>query len=1045
MAANGYTPSFTLPAEISTDNTTTEVVQQQTFLDGSSSQEVGAFFVPPSATITEHGMDISHFFERPILVTSWEWDDGSDFFQTLSPWYSYFTADAIRPKLLGFSRLTADLEVEFRLNGSPFRFSQLLSSYRPLFNSQKTTSTGPRSLSDYSGGYLPEDGCSIAGTSLAAATGSSDYSILARSQRQCCYMDIAKSEGCKMILPFIHPFNALRVNAMPTSDALRASSLFGQELYSMGTIMVESLSTLRNMQTSTTAGVTIDVFVRAVNARAWLSSGVATVEPQGSERLPSQSASSVATTASFFKKVPVIGSYATLAETLATAGGKLLEFFGYTPRPDTTLPQYVTGYSYPVESSVTFPKKVRNLGLDHNNTLVVDPAVVAGSSEDQLAFTSFCAHPTLLFRTYFGSSVGVNDSIAFLPVSPFHYRSSLVTDPDAPNMRRVQMTPASLAAVNFRYWRGTMCVRFHVIKTQFHRGRLRVTWEPELGDSKGTAIATTSTVHEGYQQMLNWDLSASDSLTVKVGFGSRKGRLTVPRLGVPGLTDNTFITNTEASPTTIGNASITLDNYEDYFNGFLRLSVLNKLQAPDVSYPLPIMVHVWYEDMEFYDPLENGPTLSTFASIDPISSTLPTSTSSYYGTVFSSEDVENLMTRRLVYDTLYPQGVDDEDLPPVILTLLAQGDEEFTFQPTTTVEDAVYEGEKVGSLRSLLQRDVYYDTLEFEIPRNTAQPSIASSLTSMSVDTPPTLVTAILPMYPHPFGTTSPLRSTSQTINVTNPGYEFTGTGGTVRTFYPNMARTNLFPLLRECFIGFRGSYNWKFIPLAESGTRVSMMSASRANFTHGSYNRVGSIPRNIRVAPFSTTPEYTTNGPSFSGSETSLIAPIIYDTGGCTTGVNLGFRNVYLNASNKLTSIRRFFNSYFGSCASGTLVVDTKEQRTLGIRMPYFSSARFFPGSTTGWMNGNSNAELAQNIRFTALTEGSPRSMIGGFTYAASGGTAASNTNTTTINGPIRAFVAFAAICSAGDDISFGGFVSVPALYLTSASVFTDSSNDNT
>lgn len=74
-------------------------------------------------------MDISHFFERPILVQTYEWDDGTDFFQTMQPWYSYFSHAAIRPKLLGFSRLTSDLEVEFRLNGSPFRFSRILASY----------------------------------------------------------------------------------------------------------------------------------------------------------------------------------------------------------------------------------------------------------------------------------------------------------------------------------------------------------------------------------------------------------------------------------------------------------------------------------------------------------------------------------------------------------------------------------------------------------------------------------------------------------------------------------------------------------------------------------------------------------------------------------------------------------------------------------------------------------------------------------------------------------------------------------------------------
>lgn len=1011
-----------------------ETHQQQAFIDAAPFLESDAAFIPTKATVTENGMDISHFFERPILVQSWEWDDNMSFAEQISPWYSYFSHASIAPKLLGFSRLSADLEVEIRINGSPFRFSQILASYRPLFSLYKTRGNDPCSLSDYSGGYLPEDGCIVAGTTLKVFSGGVGFTILARSQRQCTYLDVATSTGGKLVLPFVHPFNALRVNNMVGTDVTNRGTLFGQELIAMGTLHLESLATLRNMQTATTAGVTIDLFVRAINARAWLSSGVATAIPQGQERKPSQIASSIASVASVFKYIPVIGSYATLAETIAGASSRVLQFFGYTPRPDITLPQYVTGYSFPVESSVTFPKKVRNLGLDHANNVVVDPAVINGDSSDPLALASFCARPALLCRTYFASALNVDDPIMILPIAPFHCITELQTSAELPNVRRVQMTPCALAAMNFRYWRGTMCVRLQTIQTSFHRGRLRVAWEPEIGDNTSNSQADLVAKYEGYQQILNWDLSATQAVTMKIGFGSRKGRLTVPRLGTPGLTDTSFITNTEANPTTVASSSITVDNYEDYFNGFLRVSVLTKLQAPDVTYPLPIMVHVWYEDMEFYDPLENGPSLATIDAINSVISNFPTDSSTYYGTVCRGEDIENLMTRNLCPDFYYPQG----EMEP-------QGEDIFTFQPTTEVEEAVYEGEKVGSLRSLLQRDVFYDTISFEIPRVESQPDIASSLCSANVDTPPTMCIRMLPTYPYPFGTVSPSRTSTQTLNVVNPAFEFTGTGGNKRTFYPSMARTNLFPLIRECFIGFRGSYNWKFVPIIESGCRVKVMTATRANFTHSSYSKIGSFPRNKRVSPYSGTAEYVGNdGPGFQNADSSAIIPIVYDTGTVLAPPNLGIRDVFNGTVNKLSSIRRFLNAYLGSFASGSLVVNSDEQRTLGIRMPFFSNIRFLPGSTTGWMNANSNAELAQNIRLTIITEGADRLNAGASGYAASTAVITAAKNFTPFNGPSRAFVSVAAICSAGDDISFGGFVSVPALYLTSATVFTDSSTTN-
>ena len=161
------------------------------------------------------------------------------------------------------------------------------------------------SQSRYTGVYLPEDGVQF-NTLSVNPTGSTDFTLMARSQRQCAYINISRSEGCVLELPFIHPFDCLRVNSMMGTFAADSNTLFGQELASMGTLTLESLAKLRNMQTASTTGVTIDYFISAYNVKAWLSSGVATVTPQGMELKPSKIASSVASVASIFRNVPVI-------------------------------------------------------------------------------------------------------------------------------------------------------------------------------------------------------------------------------------------------------------------------------------------------------------------------------------------------------------------------------------------------------------------------------------------------------------------------------------------------------------------------------------------------------------------------------------------------------------------------------------------------------------------------------------------------------------------------------------------------------------------
>jgi len=174
-------------------------------------------------------------------------------------------------------------------------------------------------------------------------------------------------------------------------------------------------------------------------------------------------------------------------------------------------------------------------------------------------------------------------------------------------------------------------------------------------------------------------------------------------------------------------------------------------------------------------------------------------------------------------------------------------------------------------------------------------------------------------------------------------------------------------------------------------------------------------------------------------GFSESMVQPLTYDTGpsyAMTSANTIGTRGIYYSIQNKLTDITRFLNGYLGSFASGSLAVFSNEQRTLGIRMPFFSNTRFHPGSTTGWMNANCNSELSQNIRLTVVTEGTPN-LIATAAVGARDSPYTSNDWNVIMNGPTRSSIVIAAICSAGDDISFGGFVSVPTLYASSQTAF--------
>lgn len=988
-----------------------------------------------SRTITTNGMDVSHFFERPLLLHTYEWDDNTQFFQTLQPWL-YFSHPAIAPKLRGFARLKADLVVEIRVNGSPFRFSQALVSYRPLFQRVKLTNDTtpmPVPFAEFSGGYLPEDGFQV--KALANdPSGWSNATLMARSQRQSAYVDVASSRGVTMSLPFIHPHDALIVSNLvsDTSSATPDRTFFYQSLASMGTLTIESVANLRNLQPPTAVGVSIDIFVYAKNVTAWLSSGTASLNPQGDELVPSKVLSVMVPVADLFKSAPVIGPLATVASLVMSTSSKVLQFFGYTPRPDISMSNRVVLSSSFNEPSVTAPRKVQSLSLDHNNAISIDPNLI-GSNADELAFRNFCSRSALTMRAYFGSSCTVGDAIAVLPVTPMQYTSTAIGGVSSPAMRRFQMPPYALAAMQHRHWRGTMVFDIRAVKSQFHRGRLRVSWEPDIANPLLTeSHVTLATLVEGYTQMATWDLDATDNMVFKVGFAASTGRLTVPPLGRPslGTSNETWITNTESNSGPITYGNLTLDNYRDYVNGFLRISVLTRLQAPDASYPVPLLIHTYYEDLELYDPTDNGPNLQAISS--GYSTEGQPSLEDYnYGTLMAAGDTVNLAVRQLVPDTLFPQG--DEGTVHI-------------FQPPSSEPEGIFEGEALGSLRALLMREVYYDTLAFEVPRAYDLPDGSDTARVASVYTPPAIITALLPAYPHPYGTSGPIRSSTVTLNTTTPGYKFQGTDGVDRVYAPSLVRTPLFSIIRECFVGFRGGYNWKFTPLTANGSRITALMASRRSFV-GVGDTVGSYPRMGRISPYSTIGRVkipnTDSGPSLEVQRWANITVADFNTGTTDTLFSAALRNVRNATKTKLSYIRSLLNVSMGNFASGTISSLGSLDKTVGCKLPYFGRTRFLPGSSTGWCHSNSNAELAEGIRLTIVTEGADVN-----TRPSHWGSSMDPMQQLAfkcISGPARAYVSVAVSCCPSDDVSFGAFVNVPTLYLTASNPFSDTSSVDT
>lgn len=944
-------------------------------------------------SITENGMDISHFFERPINIQTYEWDDETSFFEVVSPWYDYFKNTTIRQKLRGFSRMTCEgLELEFRVNGSPFRYSSVLASYRPLFCYVKRLAiVGELSTAyygipnaEFSGGHIWQDGVEDPGTQkdiLANETpiGCTLGSLICRSQRQHVYLDVASSSGGKMVLPFIYPKEAIELDYTDAQgnflEDYMIFSYFMRTLRGLGTLHMESLAPLRTLQAATTAGCTIQLYAKPVGVKAWMASGNAAYSVQGLTSTISSMWSSVVRTA------PVAATTQQIDR--ATEGD------GHMP------------------TIMELAKK---------------KAIVA-------LFDWSTTNPTGL-------------GLLGLPIHPVHrVRTSRTSPTDIPS-RVYNMTPACFAALNYRMWRGTARVTLKAMASTFHRGRLRVAWDPQVVTCSSTTMQSENGLKpvDPHSQCFIWDLASSSQVTFDIGFASSMSKLSVPPLNcVGGATGNySYVTNAGGY---LPLSDFSLDNMRDYFNGILMVYVENVLQAPVASI-VTIAVEMSFPDLQLYD------TTSQTCTMDMMSSSSATYGCNYSTNVYAENQVydesyaviPNASTRGHAIDEYIPQGVGT-----VPNTLDKEEKIDFVFQPPTSVPN--FDNSTREDLHSLVVRELTYDTHTFEVPlmQEYGSGTVANNKKATGFYYPPYLIKAMMPAIPGNFGTTSPCRGVSYDLDRDSGGkYAYAVTMDSVeRDLVPNLARTHFAMILKECYVGYRSTFRWRFTSLGNNGVDIEYMAVERSNAmlnnTSGTTGRSGSYPVDRLNAPYALYPNLVSDSsfPSMAYPNNVFIRPLMFNQGSTVTQLSSDLDYpAWVSRSgltgskfgvNTIMELRKRVNAFVGSFYTGGVFCHGSVN-SVETQIPYFAKTRFLPSSCLAWAFSDSNQESTTQMVLTVLSKSKSSGVTStGLDNAGNVGEAWSIYS----NFPKRATLNVVSSVSPGEDFEVYYFTNIPSIHL--------------
>ena len=586
---------------------------------------------------------LADFFSRPIRTRSFSWSPSTTLFQTWNPWQDFFTQSRVINRINNFNNLRCKLCVKIIVNGNGFYFGRALVSYVPFtvaddFTVQRafftqdlveasqrpkifinpTTSEGGElclpfiwngnALSIPASDWTDMGQLTLASFSaLKHANGSTDpITITVYSWAEDVVLSVPTSVSSGELVPqcglraIIEDFEederppratfrytedetVVRLPNLPAADAADLQ-YFLLDAFGIGTANRDVTLFEPQPRTRSPSSVATDL---AVNLSPQAGSD------EYGQGVISKPASIIAKAAGALVKAPVIGAYALATQMAASAVSSIASIFGMS-RP-TNLDQVGYYRTTPLGNlaNTNIPDSCQRLSLDAKQEVTIDPRVVGMGGDDEMSIASIVTRESFLtqFTWVKGQNAG-NTALIQLDVTPVIWNPlSLGTYPE------IHMPACCFAALPFNQWHGTMKYRFQVLSSNYHKGRLRVVYDPYGFGS------TEPDFNTNYNYII--DLEHENDFTMSVGWGTNRPFCNINH---PGLT-----TPVEFPPWLLDTNAANVGGPST--NGVLRVYIVNELTTPNDVPNNDVIVNVYVsagDDMNFQNPSENLQTYTYF-------------------------------------------------------------------------------------------------------------------------------------------------------------------------------------------------------------------------------------------------------------------------------------------------------------------------------------------------------------------------------------------------------------------------------------------------
>lgn len=613
-------------------------------------------------------IELEKYLSRPVLIKTHTWaeTDTAPTYTQWNPWYLFFNSTPIKNKINNYGFINCKLKLKFVINASPFYSGAMAFCYSPLLNYRTSTIIADASQAE----------------------------VMEYSQQPKVWVFPQTNQGGEITLPFFYHGNWLDLTS-------------ATKLQAMGTITPAMYAPLVSALGTTGTSVLINVYAWAEDIKLHAPTTSLAVQADEYDTKPSQIASAVSKAAKELTRVPVIGPYMKATSLGVGALGKVSAALGFTNVPNIDTVNYLKPAPFPQHSSCDVSTPLDRLVIDPKNEVCLDPRTVGLDGKDELEISYITERETYLGNAILSSTDAIDALTLVSRVTP---QMAYQLSPSTP----IHFTPMGYLSTMFGAWRGDIIFRFKFICTRFHKGRVRITFDP---------LANISTTVPDYTTVFNEivDIGCENDIEIIVPYSQA-----ITYLNTSSVLGNYNFSGSSLAP----NANS---------NGLITMRVVNPLSGPQSPTAIPVMVFV-----------RGGPSLE-FAQPDML----------YQGTT-----------------NLSPYTVQSNDLEfPVKPKMIIAGNGSGKHDPN---KNLVHYGETIVSMRPLLHRAVYHNSLNISIPLGLSG--------SMS------LSQTRLPLY---YGYDT--NGISSAFGIVAP----------ITTFNFNFVKMNIHQLISLMFVGQRGSINW--------------------------------------------------------------------------------------------------------------------------------------------------------------------------------------------------------------------------------------------